>query len=128
MRQEKIDAYFLRVSQSGVVYQGYIDTIEDKLEVLQAYVNYDEPGGYIDIIRLTDEIDCVINDNGKLIGLPNNRIWIYDGQPIDILVGNCLCVRHDEEGELSSISRFDIPTIESCLISPIQPVKYTKEG
>lgn len=63
-----IKGYFLRVSDEGVQFKGYMAEFVDILENLQGYV-----GGYIDVVRLNDEIDLVINDEGKIHDLPTNR-------------------------------------------------------
>ena len=63
-----IKGYFLRVSDEGVQFKGYMAEFVDTLEYLQGYV-----GGYIDVVRLNDEIDLVINDEGKIHDLPTNR-------------------------------------------------------
>ena len=122
MKQEKIQAYLLRVNKlSGVVYKGYLAEVDNSLEAEQAYVNYDEPHGYITVLSITDAIDIIANDEGKLKNYPINRIVVdADGRPWDLLVGNLMCVRHNEEGEFTSILKSDIPIIEKYLI-PLNP-------
>lgn len=52
---------------------------------------------------------------------PINRVLVDDdGKPWDILVGNLMAVRHNDEGEFTSIREEDIPVIESLLI-PLMP-------
>ena len=64
------------------------------------------------MIGLTDEIDLVLNDEGKLDGLPLNRVWLgKDGNILDILVGNVLACRFDSEGDFISLLESDIPVI-----------------
>ena len=124
MKQSKIQAYLLRVDkQSGVVYKGYLSEVENSLEVEQRYVNYDEPYGLITVLSITDEIDVIANDEGKLKNYPINRFVVDDmGGVYDMLVGNLMCVRHNSEGEFTSIKEDDIPIIESHLI-PLMPDK-----
>lgn len=124
MKQEKIQAYLLRVNKlSGVVYKGYLAEVDNTLEAEQRYVNYDEPHGLITVLSITDEIDVIANDEGKLKNLPINRFLISDdGVVLDMLVGNIMCVRHNSEGEFISIKEDDIPIIESHLI-PLMPDK-----
>lgn len=124
MKQEKIQAYLLRVNKlSGVVYKGYLAEGDNTLEAEQRYVNYDEPHGLITVLSITDEIDVIANDEGKLKNLPINRFLISDdGVVLDMLVGNIMCVRHNSEGEFISIKEDDIPIIESHLI-PLMPDK-----
>ena len=124
MKQDKIQAYLLRVDRlSGVVYKGYLANVDNSLEAEQAYVNYNEPHGLIAVVSITDEIDVICNDEGKLKNLPINRFLISDdGVVLDMLVGDIMCVRHNSEGEFTSIKEDDIPIIESQLI-PLMPDK-----
>lgn len=124
MKQSKIKAYLMRVNQlSGVVYKGYLAEVANSLEAEQAYVNYNEPHGLITVVALTDGIDIIANDEGKLRNFPINRFLVSDdGVVLDMLVGNIMCVRHNSEGEFTSIKEDDIPIIESHLI-PLMPDK-----
>lgn len=124
VEQDKIQAYLLRVDRlSGVVYKGYLANVDNSLEAEQAYVNYNEPHGLIAVVSITDEIDVICNDEGKLKNLPINRFLISDdGVVLDMIVGNIMCVRHNSEGEFTSIKEDDIPIIESRLI-PLIPDK-----
>ena len=124
MKQKKIQAYLLRVNKlSGVVYKGYLAEVDNSLEAEQAYVNYDEPHGLITVVALTDGIDIIANDEGKLRNFPINRFLVSDdGVVLDMLVGDIMCVRHNSEGEFTSIKEDDIPIIESHLI-PLMPDK-----
>lgn len=124
MKQEKIQAYLLRVNKlSGVVYKGYLAEVDNTLEAEQRYVNYDEPHGLITVLSITDEIDVIANDEGKLNNFPINRLLVSDaGVVLDMLVGNIMCVRHNSAGEFTSIREEDIPVIESHLI-PLMPDK-----
>lgn len=124
MKQEKIQAYLLRVNKlSRVVYKGYLAEVDNTLEAEQRYVNYDEPHGLIAVVSITDKIDVICNDEGKLKNFPINRFLVSDdGVVLDMLVGNIMCVRHNSEGEFTSIKEDDIPIIESHLI-PLMPDK-----
>lgn len=124
MKQEKIQAYLLRVNKlSGVVYKGYLAEVDNTLEAEQRYVNYDEPHGLITVLSITDEIDVIANDEGKLNNFPINRFLVSDDAIVlDMLVGNIMCVRHNSAGEFTSIREEDIPVIESHLI-PLMPDK-----
>ena len=127
MKQEKIQAYLLRVNKlSGVVYKGYLAEVDNTLEAEQRYVNYDEPHGLITVLSITDEIDVIANDEGKLKNYPINRFVVDDmGGVYDMLVGNLMCVRHNSEGEFTSIKEEDIPIIEKHLVS-IMPDNLTE--
>lgn len=95
--------------------------VDNTLEAEQRYVNYDEPHGLITVLSITDEIDVIANDEGKLMNYPIDRVLVdADGKPWDILVGNLMAVRHNDEGEFTSILAEDIPKIEKYLI-PLKP-------
>ncbi|MDE7478600.1 MAG: DUF3846 domain-containing protein [Lachnospiraceae bacterium] len=112
MSDRCINGYFLRVSEEGVPYRGYMKEFEDSLDVLQEY-----EGGYIEVVALDCGIDIIINDEGKIKELPVNRAWTDgNGRIYDVIHGNILCVRHDGEGEFISIEKEDIPIIEKALI------------
>ena len=52
MKQEKIQAYLLRVNKlSGVVYKGYLAEVDNTLEAEQRYVNFNEANGLIAVVR-----------------------------------------------------------------------------
>ncbi len=107
-----IKGYFLRVSDEGMQFKGYMADFEDELKYLQEYV-----GGYIDVVSLNDEIDLVINDEGKMHNLPTNRACIGDnGGVSDFICGNILCLRHDSDGNFESILESDIAVVEKKLI------------
>ena len=117
MKQEKIQAYLLRVNKlSGVVYKGYLAEVDNTLEAEQRYVNFNEANGLIAVVSINNEIDVICN-------FPINRFLVSDdGIVLDMLVGNIMCVRHNSDGEFTSIREEDIPVIESHLI-PLMPDK-----
>ena len=102
----KIKAFYLKPGESGEFIE-----FENKLEEFQRLV-----GGYIQCIHLTDEIDIILDDEGKLKGYEPNRVWLYEGKPIDIFVGNILFVRHDGD-RFASIKEEDVSVIkEYCRV------------
>lgn len=111
---DRIKAYFMRVSEDGTTYKGYLGEIENTLKAKQRYVNFGKSGGLIQVVRLTEEIDVICHDEGKLKQFPPNRIWFYRGEPVDILCGNILCVRHEGE-DFVGIKEEDIPVIQEYL-------------
>ncbi len=121
---QKIKAYFMRVDrESGTPYQGYFGEIENELRPKQAYVNFDEPGGLIQVLRMGD-IDIICDDEGKLKNFPYNRVWIDDsGRVLDIFCGNIMCVRHKGD-EFISIEESDKEFIETYL----QPIALVLEN
>ena len=103
--------FLLRVSDEGVVYQGYIHPeFPNELKAMQEYV-----GGYIEHVDLEDGIDIFFNEEGKQLRLPLNRVWCdKDGRVLDILCGNILCCRHIGD-ELADIQESDIEKIIKVL-------------
>ncbi len=61
-----------------------VEEIEDKLEALQELV-----GGYIQVIYpWEDSVGLVCNDEGKIMGLDNNReLKDEDGNTYDVIAG-----------------------------------------
>ena len=121
----KIKAYFMEVdSKSKMPLQGYLGYLNNTLEEKQRYV-----GGIIQCVRLSSEIDIICNDEGKLIGLPVNRLFInYIDKDeglfaVDVFCGNIMCVRHLGE-EFTSIHEEDIEVIKKSLL----PVIATNQG
>ena len=112
---DKIKAYMMRVDEkSGQVYKGYIGEIKNALKPKQDFVNYNKPGGLIQVINV-DDIDIICDDESKLKSFPPNRVWLIDGRVVDIFCGNILAVRHDAYGEFTSILHEDIKTINEFL-------------
>lgn len=101
----------MRVDRNtGQVYRGSLVEIENSLKAKQDYV-----GGLIQVLTIED-IDIICNDEGKLMGLlPNRALFDESGEIIDIFVGNILAVRHNDEGEFTSIHPEDIRIINKYL-------------
>ena len=101
MKQEKIQAYLLRVNKlSGVVYKGYLAEVDNTLEAEQRYVNFNEANGLIAVVSINNNIDVICSDEGKIRNFPINRFLVSDdGVVLDMLVGNIMCVRHNSAGE-----------------------------
>lgn len=115
MKKAAILAYMLRVDETtGKPYRGYLAEIDDTLEALQGFVNFDRPGGLIQVLHLNDDIDVICHDGGKLLNYPVNRVWLDDGEVLDFVVGNILIVRHIGDA-FSSIYKSDIPFVEEHL-------------
>lgn len=84
--------------------------IENTLEAKQAFV-----GGLIQSVSLTDELDLICNDEGKLgTGVPM-AAWIEDGKVVDIIYGNFLVCRYNNNGEFVSIKESDVKVIREKL-------------
>lgn len=113
MMKSNIKAYFMRVG-----YKGYFGSLQNTLEAKQKYV-----GGLIQVVTLNGVVDIICNEEGKVMGLPVNRaILDEDGKPVDILVGDIVAVRHDEEGNFTDIHEEDIQIIRKYL----RPVYLTE--
>lgn len=63
MKEKRIKIFAMRCEE-GKVYKGRIEEIENSLEAKQKFVD-----GHIQVVGLTDEIDLVLNDEGKLDSL-----------------------------------------------------------
>ena len=108
-KKKKIKVGMMRV-QEGQARQIYIDEIENDLGAYQKYV-----GGLIQCIGLTDDIEIICNDEGKLMNLPINRAWFYEGEMIDIFTGDILACRTDMDGNFDDIREEDIDEIKKYL-------------
>ncbi len=60
--------------------------------------------GNFEMPYLFDDVDVVINEEGKFNGSEPNRLLFHEGKLLDILFGNILLVDSDEEGETVSLS------------------------
>lgn len=81
--------------------------IGNTLEELQKIV-----GGYIEIPYLSkkfneNEIDVIINEEGKFIDGLKPTLAVLDGeteQILDVIYGNCIFASHDEEGNTTALN------------------------
>ena len=69
--------------------RGYIKEIPNTLEAMQEVV-----GGKIEVVHLTTDVIAVCNEEGRILGLPNNRCG---------LVGTFFCCGEDGE-DFTSLS------------------------
>ena len=60
--------------------------------------------GIFEMPYIFDDVDVVINEEGKYNGSAPNRFLFYKGQLVDILFGNILLIDADEEGNTISLS------------------------
>lgn len=73
--------------------------LEESLESQQSFV-----GGYIQYVPITvgnKNYELVVNEEGKLIGLPMNFDLLYDGKIVDIVVGNAFITSTNEYEDLT---------------------------
>ena len=76
-------------------------TIRDDLKVLQTLV-----GGLIEVVQLTNDIDIICNEEGKLLNQKPNINLDYD-----IIVGDVIFCSHDDMGNFTSLTDEQIKTI-----------------
>jgi len=60
--------------------------------------------GPFEMPYLFDDVDIVINEEGKFNGSLPNKYLYYNNRLVDILFGNIVIVGSDEEGETVSLS------------------------
>lgn len=72
---------------------------EDGYKQLQLLVE-----GPFEMPSLFDDVDIVVNEEGKFNGSLPNRFLYYDNKLIDIIFGNIVIVDANEEGETISLS------------------------
>ena len=111
MMNSCVTAYIMRVSDDGVNYQGYLADIENTLEEFQSIVD-----GNIEVIRISDDVLAVLNECGKFNGLKPSRLWKVNDN-LDIIHGNIVCVRSDNDGNFVSIQNEDIAVINECFVA-----------
>lgn len=109
-KKKKIKVAMMRVQEGGQPKRLYLSEIENDLKSFQDYV-----GGLIQVVGLTDDIEIICNDEGKLMNLPLNRAWLIDGELVDVLVGDILACRFDDEGNFDDIKEEDIEEINKYL-------------
>ena len=74
-------------------------TFEEGYKTLQELV-----GGYIEMPYFYDDVDVVINEEGKLIGLEPNLPVYYNGDLIDVIYGTAIIISHNDEGDTVSLT------------------------
>ena len=76
------------------------DNIENTYEDIRSYV-----GGYIEAIRIRDDIVMWINEEGKILKLPINFALGYKGKIYDFICGNAIFTGVDETGETIGLTQ-----------------------
>lgn len=92
--------------------------IKNTLEALQEIV-----GGYIEIPYLSEvfaenDIDIIINDEGKFIEDMKPEIAVVKNETtkiLDIVMGNCIFASHDDEGNTIGLNEQQIKIVEKEL-------------
>lgn len=70
-------------------------------------------GGYIESVYLSEDLILIVNDTGKLEGLPPN---VFCG--IDLLVGNvvALGLSTDEDVDFRSLTEYELDLLKICFV------------
>ena len=76
-----------------------VDYIENRLEVFQAAV-----GGYIETVRFAQDGVLIVNEEGRLLGLPDNTVMGMH------LVGTVVCVGVKGE-EFAGLKAANVPIL-----------------
>jgi len=80
-----------------------VEEIEAGLDGMQAVV-----GGYIERVQLSETVDLWLNEEGRITGLPLNRLVRDDyGNDWDVH-GDVFLASHDDEGDTVSLSEEDL--------------------
>jgi len=72
--------------------------------------------GYIELVRLINNIDMYINEDGKYTKthMPTIQLGI-PGKPLDMVMGNCIFVSHDDDGNTTGLTDSQIEFIKNSL-------------
>lgn len=82
---------------------GEIREIENTLEAFQEIV-----GGYIETFTFSQDVTLIINEDGRLLGLPVNRDFCGHR-----FVGPMVFVGYDDEGEFVDLPEEDLRYLET---------------
>lgn len=80
-----------------------IEEVENELATFQGLV-----GGYIEVLSMGDGVGLIVNEEGKLIGLPVNF-----GLGYDTINGTAVFVAFGNDGEFKDLTDLQIDTIMS---------------
>jgi hypothetical protein len=84
------------------------DHFEHSLENMQKAV-----GGYIEAVRVTDDIVMWLNEEGKLNDLePNFNLNGVGGLAIDVVVGDVVITGTNEEGDTTSLTAENVEELK----------------
>ena len=103
--------------------------IENTLESLQEIVGGYIESPYISNIFRENDIDIIINEEGKILTL-QEEIAVIDKEKaivIDVLCGNCIFVSHNEQGETIGLNDEQIKIIKKELNYVVNLSKINEE-
>lgn len=118
MKEDVIKVIVVDFREHGMKEPSYgVREIKNSLECLQGIV-----GGLIEIPPISSElnkrnIDMVINEEGKLLGLKTSALLIEKEteEVLDVIKGNIIFTSHDEEGNTISLNEEQIKYLEGYL-------------
>lgn len=102
----------VRVTVDGQVQVLDLNTVDSELETLQSAV-----GGWIQAVNVVGGMSMYLNEEGKILGLPKNRIatsYFDDtfGEGEDIVVGDVVFTGlPDREGDTTSLTSTQLQDI-----------------
>jgi hypothetical protein len=105
-RENRINAVIVEVGKLPRLVK-----VENSLEAFQSLV-----GGYIEVVRMENGVDAIINEEGKLEDLEPNIALMYEGKMYDYIAGTAVLVAHDSEGETVSLTQQQVSSIQLQLI------------
>lgn len=104
--------------------------INNTLEALQEIVEGNIEIPFLSEVFFKNDIDIIINEEGKFIEGLDPEIAIVrkkDNQIVDIVYGNCIFASHDEQGETVSLNDEQIKVITEELKDVVLTNQETNE-
>lgn len=87
-----------------------VETIESDYKAMQAVV-----GGLFDCVRLPNNIDMWVNDEGLILDLPLNLRMYYQGELYNMICGNAFFASTNDEGDTVALNDEQIEFIQKAL-------------
>lgn len=84
------------------------EEMEHTLENMQAKV-----GGWLDVVRLPENIDMWVNDEGLINGMPLNLITYVENEQVHQICGDVLFTSHDEDANTIGLTERQIMWISN---------------
>ena len=112
MKQEKISVLVIKPNEEPA-----LEEIDNNLKACQKVV-----GGWIEYVGLEDDIALICNEEGKLDGLPANRVLNLDFFQ-DTIMGTFFITGTNDDGEFVSLKAKQIEKYTKLLSLGNGPVK-----
>lgn len=90
-----------------------LEVEEVNLSIMQKVV-----GGHIEMFEINngkEYFDVILNEEGKLSGMKPNLKIIHNNQVVDIIVGDIMVAKSNEEGESLGLNDKDIESVKEIL-------------